>query len=177
MKKIHKKNTTVLDRLFIVVFNLLVLTHIYFQGNISLSDVNLTFILLPIGVMITFVFHEYIHIFFFKILSNGKANIKVIRERDLGAVIVYQENKKVLYSKYQTIIVLIAPLVIITILSIPLINHSLISLVIKTNMYLNIVGSSIDCALIFKLIRKYNNSIKINYDYENDIGVIMNINQ
>lgn len=88
---------------------------------------------------------------------------------------MYQENKEVLYSKYQSIIILIAPLIIITILSIPFLNLSYIGLVIKVNMYLNIVGSSVDSTIIFRLLKEKNN-IKINYDYDKEIGVIMNIN-
>ena len=173
MKQIHKKDINYKDIIFASIFNLLLIAYIYLYGDISISDINLTFIILPIVVIATFVFHEYIHIFFFKVFSNGKANIRVIREKDLGAVIMYQENKEVLYSKYQSIIILIAPLIIITILSIPFLNLSYIGLVIKVNMYLNIVGSSVDSTIIFRLLKEKNN-IKINYDKE--IGVIMNIN-
>ena len=42
-------------------------------------------------------------------------------------------------------------------------------------MYLNIVGSSVDCTIVFRLLKEKNN-IKINYDYDKDKGVIMNIN-
>lgn len=175
MEQIHKRNTTITDKIFVVVFNLLLIISIYFQGNISLDDINIFFIGLPLLVIATFILHEYIHIFFFKLFSKGKANIKVIREKDLGAVIMYQENKDVSYSKYQTIMVLIAPLVLITIVSIPFMNNSLVGLLIKANMYLNIMGSSVDCTLIFKLLRKYKNNIKISYDYEKEKGVIMNI--
>lgn len=175
MKQIHKKDINYKDIIFASIFNLLLIAYIYLYGDISISDINLTFIILPIVVIATFVFHEYIHIFFFKVFSNGKANIRVIREKDLGAVIMYQENKEVLYSKYQSIIILIAPLIIITILSIPFLNLSYIGLVIKVNMYLNIVGSSVDSTIIFRLLKEKNN-IKINYDYDKEIGVIMNIN-
>lgn len=175
MEQIHKKNTTITDKIFVLIFNLIIMAFIYLKGNISVEDINIFFIGLPFLVIATFIFHEYIHIFFFKLFSKGKANIKVIREKDLGAVIMYQENKEVIYSKYQTILVLIAPLVIITILSMPFIDNSLIGLLIKANMYLNIMGSSVDCTLIFKLITTYKNDIKINYDYEKEKGVIMNI--
>ena len=126
MKQIHKKDINYKDIIFAVIFNLLLLAYIYLYGNISIDDINLTFVTLPIIVIATFIFHEYIHIFFFKVFSKGKANIRVTREKDLGAVIMYQENKEVLYSKYQSIIILVAPLIIITILSIPFINLSLI---------------------------------------------------
>lgn len=175
MDTIHKNNTNLIDKLFIAILNISLLTFIYFYGGITADDINLSFISLPLVVVATFIFHEYIHIFFFKVLSGGNADIKVIKEKDLGAVIMYQQNKDVLYTRLQTVIILVAPLVLITLLSIPLLNLGALGLIFKANMYLNIMGSSIDCALIFKLLRKYDGNIKVNYEYEQSNGVIMNI--
>ena len=175
MDTIHKNNTNLIDKLFIVIFNISLLTFIYFYEGITADDINLSFISLPLVVVATFIFHEYIHIFFFKVFSNGKADIKVIKEKDFGAVIMYQQNKEVLYTKFQSIFILIAPLILITLISIPFLNLPVVGLIFKANMYLNIMGSSIDCGLVFRLLRAYKNNIRINYDYEKTNGVIMNV--
>lgn len=143
-------------------------------GNIKEEDITISFFLLPIVVVITLIIHELIHIIFFKIFGKNKARIKVLRDKTLKAIMIYQENKDVFYTKFQTITILLMPLIIITIISSILLFFMPNSLIIKVNMILNILGNVIDIVITTRLLIHVPNNISINYTYEQKYGVILN---
>lgn len=143
-------------------------------GNIHITDFKLDIILLPVIVTTTLVIHELIHIFCFLAFGQGKAKIKVVRDKKIRAIIMYQYNKDVFYKKTQTIIIMLAPLILVSMVSMVLLRYFPESFNIKANMILNVIGSLIDCGIVVRLLVTVPNNIKINYDYKSEEGVILN---
>lgn len=142
---------------------------------INISSLDLSVIYLPIIITVTLVIHESIHICLFKLFSDGKANIEIIKDKDIGAIIIFQKNKDVFYSKAKTIVILLAPALILTLISLVLIKmFAFQSLLIKINMLLNLTGSSTDILTSLFLL-KFRDDMLINYDYTKEDGISMNI--
>lgn len=173
---INRKKITPLDFLSagVIILSCIIYTYIFLKDNSIESLLDLSIIFLPIIVTLTLVIHEYIHVIFFKVFGKGKAKIKVIRDKNMKAIIMYQSNKDVFYNKTQTILILLSPLFIITAFSLLLLVFFNSNLLIRMNMILNILGSIIDFAVSMRLLIKLPKDIKINYSYNNDSGVIMN---
>lgn len=126
-------------------------------------------------VLVTTVVHEWIHVLFFQCFGKGKAKTRVIRDRKLRALMVYQSNPNVVYTKKQTVWILLAPFLIITLVSLGL-ERSMIDLwYLRTNMMINIIGSSLDLALIIKLYRDYPTQQTLTYHYVEGEGVEMHL--
>lgn len=177
MEKIGDMKKTkyyITDIFSVIIVSLFCLIWTFKFGNIKREYINLAFFTLPIIVIITLTIHELIHILFFKLFGKKKAKIKVLRDKDLKAIVIYQHNKDVFYSKLQTITVLLMPLILITMVSIVLLFFIPNSLIIKFNMILNVFGSVIDMAITVRLLIYAPKGIKINYTYEKECGVILN---
>lgn len=123
-------------------------------------------------VMFIFVIHEYVHVGFFLLFGKGKAKIKVVREKSVGAVVMHQVNENVFYTRIQMVIILLAPLIVVTIAL--LIMHIFIpaSFLIWTNIVLNALGSAIDLYVSYKLLTIQSKSIIVNFKADE---VVMNI--
>lgn len=119
-------------------------------------------LLLPIQIVCVII-HELIHISFFIYFGKGEAKIKLKREKEYGALVVHQMNENVYYSKKEIIIILLSPLLIITILLIPLMDLINMPFLIFANSVLNILGSSIDFYISMILLRKTPKNIKVNF--------------
>lgn len=126
-------------------------------------------------VLVTTVVHEWIHVLFFQWFGKGEAKTKVIRDRKLRALMVYQSNPNVVYTKKQTVWILLAPFSIITLISLALEWSTMDSWYLRTNMMINIIGSSLDLALIIKLYRDYPTQQTLTYHYVEDEGVEMHL--
>lgn len=114
--------------------------------------------------LVVFIVHELIHMAFFIIFGKNKAKVKLVKEKKLNAFVVKQLNPNVYYSKLQTIIILLAPLVLInSILFTLLMKTNLSMLIIYANIFANTLASCIDCYVSLKLMLKFDNEILINY--------------
>ena len=133
------------------------------------------FLTLPLIIIITTFIHEYIHVFFFKLFGNGQADIKIMRNKDVKGIIVFQQNKNVKYNLNQILIILLAPLIMITIMSIILsfIDSRDINLIIGTNMWLNCIGSTTDVVLSFKRYKQGEGNTYFEMNEKDE--VIMNV--
>lgn len=172
MQQINKRTITLNDKLFALCYILLTLSSV-FLIDMKFSDLTPVFLFLPIVVVCTFIFHELIHVFFF-IFFDERAKICVIRDRDLKACIMYQSNSDVNYSKKQTLIILLAPCLLITAMSVAMIPHSGIwNLTFTVNMVLNCIGSVTDFVIAHRLIKIKQRDIRISYCYDKNIGVSM----
>ncbi|MFF2531620.1 DUF3267 domain-containing protein [Brevibacillus sp. NPDC058079] len=115
-------------------------------------------------MLLSFVIHEYIHVGFFLLFGRGKARIKVSREKSVGAVVIHQVNEKVYYKRWEMLVILLSPLVILTsgfLLMFPLISMPFL---LFANIALNAMGSSIDMYVSFQLLTKHHSRVKINFD-------------
>lgn len=128
---------------------------------------------LPIVLIITLFIHEIIHIIGFKAFGKGQAKIRVRRDKKAGAIVIQQVNENVFYSKKETMIILLAPLVLITLISIPLLFIPKITFIVYLNCILNSIGSSIDMYVSLKLLRSFNNDIKIQYSNGDIVNMII----
>lgn len=179
-KTIHKKNVSFKMILGAIIYNLLIVLISFKYSEIKLNNMTPLIFTLPFVVAGTLVIHEYIHIWLFKYYSNGKAEIEVIRDKEIRSIIMYQRNKDVLYTPLQTIVIFLAPMILLTVLTIPLlfINIKCLYIVLMINMILNIMGSTTDVMLSLILLFKYNKQdVFINYSYSKECGVILNINE
>lgn len=159
----------------IIVFMSLMWIGSFVIGYLNMEKLDLKVLYLPILVIVTLVIHEYIHIVLFKVFGKGSADIEIKRDKKLGAIVVHQKNKEVLYNKKETIIILLMPAILITVAS--LIKISLFpswEMILKVNMLLNIIGSSIDIVTSYKLLQ-HKDDIMINYDFIEGKGMRMNI--
>lgn len=126
-------------------------------------------------VLVTTIGHEWIHVLFFQWFGKGEAKTKVIRNRKLRALMVYQSNPNVVYTKNQTVWILLAPFLIITLVSLGLEWSMIDPWYVRTNMMINIIGSSLDLALIIKLYRDYPLYNRVAYHYVEGEGVEMHL--
>lgn len=176
-KIISKDN---IEKKYVIVVTALILLALISAistGYINFLEVDIKVIFLPAFVIGTLITHELIHISLFEIFSKGKADVEVLVDRALGAIVVYQKNKNVFYNKLQTIIILLAPVIIITLISLIRIEiNPEWSMVLKVNMLLNILGSLTDIVLSLKLISCKGN-IRINYDFEEDKGILVCVHE
>lgn len=173
--KISKKSISKIDIFIAIIFNILslILFIVFFKP--SLNNLDFYFLTLPLIIIITTFIHEYIHVFFFKLFGNGQADIKIMRNKDVKGIIVFQQNKNVKYNLNQILIILLAPLVMITIISIILsfIASMNVNLIIGTNMWLNCIGSTTDVVLSFKRYKQGEGNTY--FDYTQEEGIVMNV--
>ncbi|MCC0672194.1 MULTISPECIES: DUF3267 domain-containing protein [unclassified Clostridioides] len=180
ISKISKENIGKLDIFLGIIFNILIVTgYILFNDfEYLINNINSKSLFYFITIVIgTVIIHELIHILFFNFFSNGKAKIKIKYDKHIGSIVIYQSNEVILYNKIQTIIILLAPLVLITIISFFCIFYfKTISEILKINLVLNSMGSTGDFILSSKLFHNYiSKNILINYSYSSQEGTIMNI--
>ena len=179
-REIHKKNVSFKLILVAILYNVLIVIISFKYSKIRLNYITPLIFILPLIVLGTLIIHEYIHILLFKYFSNGNAEIEVIRDKEIKSIIMYQKNKEVLYTPIQTIVILLSPMILLTLLTIPLlyINIKCVYVILMINMILNIMGSTTDMILSLILLLKYNKKdIFINYAYSKEFGVILNINE
>ncbi|WP_283705524.1 metalloprotease family protein [Clostridium perfringens] len=179
-REIHKKNVSFKLILVAILYNVSIVIISFKYSKIRLNYITPLIFILPLIVLGTLIIHEYIHILLFKYFSNGNAEIEVIRDKEIKSIIMYQKNKEVLYTPIQTIVILISPMILLTLLTIPLlyINIKCVYVILMINMILNIMGSTTDMILSLILLLKYNKKgILINYAYSKEFGVILNINE
>jgi Protein of unknown function (DUF3267). len=140
-----------------------------------LSTINLSnlaeIISIPIVVIITLIVHEAIHISAFKLLGNGQAKIRVRRDKRAGAIVIQQMNSELFYDKKATIVILLAPFVILTIVSVIMLMYIPYPLVIYINCILNAIGSSIDMYVSLRLIFSFPKDVKIKYNNGEEVGM------
>ncbi len=127
---------------------------------------------LPFFVITTLVIHEGIHILFFKLFGKD-ADIKIIND-DFKSIYIYQSNKNVFYTRFQTIIILLAPLILISFVTFGILNFSneKLSVPISVNGVINAMGAMTDMVLSIKLL-SYKGKIFVNY--EKDENITLNI--
>lgn len=173
--KISKKNISKIDICIVIIFNIISILLFILLFKPSLNNLDFYFLTLPVVMIITTVIHEYIHIIFFKLFGKGKANIKIMRNKDIKGIVVLQQNKDVKYSLNQILIILLSPLIIITVISLLLSVTALdnINLIIGTNMWLNCIGSTTDVVLSFKRYKEGEGAT--NFEYTKEEGIVMNI--
>lgn len=116
------------------------------------------------SVLFIFVIHELIHVGFFLLFGEGKAKIKVKREKSLGAVVMHQVNEQVYYKRWQMVVILLSPLILLTIALLLLSLISPFIYLIFFNIVLNALGSSVDIYLSYQLLTKHDSKIRINFD-------------
>lgn len=175
VSKISKKSISKIDIVIAIIFNIVSILLFIGFFKPSLNDLDFKFLLVPLIMIITTIIHEYIHLLFFKLFGNGNADIKIIRNKDVKGIVVFQQNKNVKYNLNEILIILLSPLVIITIISIILsfIFSKDITLIIGVNMWLNCVGSTTDVVLSFK---RYKEGVGNTYfEYIKEDGIVMNI--
>lgn len=120
--------------------------------------------LICLSYLIVFIAHELIHIMFFKLFSKNEAKVKLVKEKNLNAFVVKQLNPNVYYSKLQTIIILLSPLLLINSMFFILLMTTDFSILnIYANILANTLASCIDCYVSLKLILKFDNEILVNY--------------
>lgn len=118
---------------------------------------------LPFLVIFTLILHESIHILFFKLFGKN-AQIKIIND-NFKNIYIYQSNENVFYTRLQTIVVLLSPLVLIsclTFLILQFVNRQLF-VPISVNGVVNAMGAMTDVVLSLKLL-SYKEKIFINYE-------------
>lgn len=126
---------------------------------------------IPLVVVITLIIHEAIHIIAFKYFGHGQAKIRVRRDKRAGAIVIQQMNSELFYDKRATIAILLAPFVILTIVSVIMLMYIPYPLVIYINCVLNAVGSSIDMYVSLRLIFCFPNDVKIKYNNGEEVGM------
>lgn len=125
-------------------------------------------ITLPFLVITTLVIHESIHILFFRIFSK-EAKIEIIND-EFKSIYIYQSNPNVFYTKWQTIVILISPLVLISLITwllLPFCNESIL-VPISVNGVINAMGAMTDVVLSIKLLT-YKKQIFVNYEKKESI--------
>ncbi|MEK3955748.1 DUF3267 domain-containing protein [Psychrobacillus sp. FSL K6-1464] len=113
--------------------------------------------------------HEGIHVLFFLMYGKGKAKIEVKRERSVGAIIMHQVNPEVYYRRNEMLVILLAPLVIITGGLLMLDQIVMLPFLLMTNILLNSIGSSVDLYLSYQLLFRYKSQHFINFDTKEPI--------
>lgn len=173
MKKIgelHRENGSVGIGILIGV----IMTGLMIWFSIWILDLNVLMylqkekiweVLLILPTMLTaFIVHEFIHIGFFMLFGKGEARIKVSREKSVGAVIMHQTNEDVYYKRWEMIIILLAPLIILTVLFLFLYTIVAMPFLILANIVLNAMGSSVDLYVSLVLLTKRDSSVFVNFD-------------
>lgn len=128
-------------------------------------------IMLMLIIILTLIIHEIIHILTFKYYGNGEAKVKIKIDKKSRAIVMQQINHNVSYSKQETMLVLLLPFLIITIISIILIIYMENPIIPYFNCILNAVGSSIDIFIALKLFFKFPKDISVKYGNENEVGM------
>lgn len=175
LDKFCKNDISKRDWFVVFIYNLIItLTTLYvFPVDMNMFDLKIIF-LTPL-VIITFIFHEYIHVFLFKLIGGREVHIEAIRDKEFKSVIMYQSNKDIKYSKLEVILILLAPAVLISILSIlSLFVFEGLYILILINALLNLIGSSADFLVSFKVIFDFSKGSKFYYDYNKTDGVSIN---
>lgn len=128
-------------------------------------------LILP-SMLLIFIIHEFVHIGFYLLFGKGRAKIKVVRDRSIGAVMMHQVNEDVFYTRTQMIIILLAPLVLLSVVILGL--HSLVSapFLIWVNIVLNALGSSVDIYVSWRLLKIGKAPLIVNF---NSYEVVLNI--
>lgn len=144
-----------------IIFKLKPFNLIEYLNN---KPINTELILFVPATIIILLIHELIHIGFYLLFSKGKAKIQVKREKEYGALMIYQINEKVCYSRNEMILILLAPLILITIILFILINFINTPFLLYINLLLNVLGSSIDFYISAFLLIKYPSNIKISFN-------------
>ena len=93
---------------------------------------------------------------------------------------MYQSNKEIYYNKYQTMIILLAPLILISLISFIIMNLITIKsfyLLFFINAIINAMGSVTDLISSLKLFIKYfNKKVFIKYELQNnEVNIIIYI--
>lgn len=160
--QINNKNITKKDKMIAFIYELicglLVLLFI-----VKLNDIKMFLILLPFLVILTLIVHESIHISLFKLFGKD-TKIKIINDK-FKSIYIYQCNQNVYYTRLQTIIILLTPLISISCITIILFLFLDKNLVfpIVVNGIINAMGSMTDFILSIKLLT-YKEKIFINYE-------------
>lgn len=140
-----------------------------------LKEINLNniiqIVLIPLVVTTTLIIHEIIHIIAFKYFGKGQARVRVRRNKEAGAIVIQQMNNELFYNKIETIVILLAPFIILTIASLIMLTYKPFQLAIYFNCILNSVGSSIDIYVALRLIFCFPNYIKIRYNNGEEVGM------
>lgn len=160
--KISNENITKQDELIAFIYECICCI---FMG-LSLRNWNyikIFLITLPFLVIFTLVIHESIHILFFKLFSK-EAQIKIIND-NFKNIYIYQSNKNVYYTRLQTIIILLAPLVLISTITLFILRftNEQLFVPISVNGVINAMGAMTDIVLSIKLFF-YKGKIFINYE-------------
>ena len=184
MKKevFNKLNITIKEKviLFSFIFIIIVSHLLLFGFNLNVFDKFIYFLLIPLTIAFVLVIHELIHILLFKYFGKGQAKIKIIYDKELGAIAIYQCNKEVLYSLKEVLAILLTPMLFLTVIGFILLNltNNLLFLeLIKLNILVNLAGSSLDFLISLLLLKKYKrNDIKIYFDYKLKEGMELIVN-
>ncbi|AKA44373.1 metalloprotease family protein [Paenibacillus polymyxa] len=132
---------------------------LYLQAN-KIWEVLL---ILP-TMLLAFVIHECIHVVLFKLFGKGKARIKVSREKSVGAVVMHQVNEEVFYKRWEMIIILLSPLMLLSLFFYGLHLCITMPFLIVVNIVLNAIGSSVDVYASLILLCKGCPNIVVNFD-------------
>lgn len=115
-------------------------------------------------MLFIFIIHELIHMLLFIYFGKGEAKIKVSKEKKYGAIVMHQVNEDVYYTRREILIILLAPLVLLSIVLFFLMNIINMPFLLYFNLILNVLGSSIDFYISIYLLFKYKKNIKVNFD-------------
>lgn len=133
---------------------------------ISLENWTNQLVLVFLAYLVVFVVHELIHMIFFKIFSNNKAKLKLVKDKELNAFIVKQLNPNIYYSRFQTIVTLLAPLVLLNSFMLMLLVKIELPIVIYASILGNTLASCIDCYVSLRLLVNYDKNILVNYSVD-----------
>lgn len=170
---INRKSINNHDKLNLIMIILNFLLIGWWIGCFRLPSSLLELFILLIVIILTTVFHEWLHVVMFKWFGKGEARTKVLRDKKLRALMIYQSNPNVVYTKRETLWILLTPFLLITLLSLIFMMIDSIYWMVSMNMILNALGSCLDIALCLKMYRDYPKYQSVSYVYEAGEGVSM----
>lgn len=112
---------------YIMLFTSYVITWIILYRYISIQSLKtivFQIVTAPISIILLTLVHEAIHILLLYLFSLGEAKIKICRDKESKYLIVQQLNSNVSYKKYQFIIILLGPLIIINLITLLLMPNN-----------------------------------------------------
>lgn len=153
-------STIIISFLSWQIMKLLGLDFSLIQALKTLSPLDIIIYLLI--ALSAIVIHELIHAVLFILFGKGQAKIRIERNKKHGTIVVHQKNEKVFYSKLETIIILLAPCLIVNLLCLLSMFVLAKPLLLYVVLILNSLGSCIDIYLSI-IVSRFPSNCKINY--------------
>lgn len=167
---IHSKNSNrTLALLIGIVITALIgwisfqIQDVSFLTYLDSSKVVETIAILP-AMFVVLLVHELIHVAFFHLFGKGKAKIEMKLDKEIGAIIMHQVNPNVYYRRNELLVILLAPLILLTAGLLLLDLVIILPFLIWINILLNAIGSSTDLYVSFRLLTQYKSHHLFNFD-------------